>query len=120
MLPRPLKYGPKVPALMLDPPPVDIGDNLPALAAHRLLQRRVARAHDRLAQVVEAVRDVLRGLMVVVLVVREPVGRDARAGELARRGRAEVDGADERLGGNMSTSIWMENARGSLTRQWSW
>jgi hypothetical protein len=63
---------------VLDAPPVDVLDDLSVLT-HRVLQRRVARAHDALPQVVEAVRDVGRVVVVrVVRVVREAVRRDAR------------------------------------------
>jgi len=105
-LPRPLKYGPKVPALVHDAPAVHVGDKLAAGAARRLLQRRVARAHDGLAQVVEAVRDVPRRVVPVVGVVREPVRGDARARELARRRRAQVGGADECLQGEDVCEYW--------------
>jgi hypothetical protein len=107
---------------VLDAPPVHVVDDL-AVLPHRVLQRRVARAHDALAQVVEAVGDVLRVVVVrVVRVVREAVAGDARAGELVRGGRAEVGGADEGLRGVSRVVEWDgEGGRGSgVGGTWRW
>jgi hypothetical protein len=68
-----------------------------------MLERSVTCAHDPLTQVVEAVGDVPRVLVVgVVWVVCEAVAGDARTGELARGGCAEVGRADEGLRSDIS------------------